>query len=271
MEKAVTVQNSNSLIPVEQIERMAMAFAKSGLFGIKTVEQGVALMLIAQAEGLHPAVAARDYHIIQGRPALKSDAMLARFQAAGGRVVWNAYTDTEVSGTFSHPAGGSATVAWTIAQAKTAGLTGKDVWKQYPRAMLRARVISEGIRTVYPGVSVGVYTPEEIEDFDAKPATKEVKAEIKEEAPVVVQEKKPVVTPVDPARTELFNQLKTSKWSREQLSAYSEKAFGNGSSAKLDNSQLKLLVSLAQTVEFDKAMTEFNVADDFQVTFEEHA
>jgi hypothetical protein len=31
--------------------------------------------------------------------------------------------------------------------------------------MLRARVISEGIRTVYPGVLTGEYTPEEVMDF----------------------------------------------------------------------------------------------------------
>jgi hypothetical protein len=31
--------------------------------------------------------------------------------------------------------------------------------------MLRARVVSEGIRTVFPGCVVGVYTPEEVNDF----------------------------------------------------------------------------------------------------------
>ena len=36
--------------------------------------------------------------------------------------------------------------------------------------MLRARCISEGIRSVYPGCVVGVYTPEEVEDF--KPQVK---------------------------------------------------------------------------------------------------
>jgi hypothetical protein len=35
--------------------------------------------------------------------------------------------------------------------------------------MLRARVVSEGIRTVFPGCVVGTYTPEEIQDFDSKP------------------------------------------------------------------------------------------------------
>jgi len=31
--------------------------------------------------------------------------------------------------------------------------------------MLRSRVISEGIRAVFPGCVVGVYTPEEVQDF----------------------------------------------------------------------------------------------------------
>jgi hypothetical protein len=158
---------SNALVPVADIERMANAVAKSGLFGIKTAEQGVALMLIAQAEGLHPAIAARDYHVIQGRPALKTDAMMARFQQAGGKVEWKVYTDDEVTGVFSHPQGGSLTVTWTLAQAKRIGLAGKDNWRNYPRAMLRARCISEGIRSVYPASVVGVYTPEEVQDFDA--------------------------------------------------------------------------------------------------------
>jgi hypothetical protein len=144
---------------------MALAIAKSGLFGMKSPEQAMALMLVAQAEGMHPAIAARDFHVIQGRPALKADAMLARFQAAGGKVRWTSYTNERVAAMFSHAAGGEVEIEWTIAQAKTAGLTGKDVWRQYPRAMLRARVISEGIRTVFPGVAVGVYTPEELGDM----------------------------------------------------------------------------------------------------------
>lgn len=155
-----------ALVPIQDIEKMAVAIAKSGLFGMKTPEQAVALMLIAQAEGMHPAIAARDYHVIQGRPALKADAMLARFQTAGGKVSWDVYTDAEVKATFSHPAGGSVTLSWTLAQATRIGLAGKDNWKNYPRAMLRARVISEGIRTVYPGCVVGTYTPEEVQDFE---------------------------------------------------------------------------------------------------------
>lgn len=158
----------SNLVPVSEIERMAGAVAKSGLFGIRTHEQAVALMLIAQAEGLHPAIAARDYHVINGRPTLKADAMLARFQQAGGSVKWGKLTDESVTGTFSHAQGGSAEITWTIDMAQRAGLLSNPTWKKYPRQMLRARVISEGIRTVFPGVTVGVYTPEEMEDIAAE-------------------------------------------------------------------------------------------------------
>lgn len=233
-------------------EKLALAIAKSNLFGMKTPEQALVLMSLCEAEGLHPVIAVRDYHIIQGRPALKSDALLARFQAAGGKVSWGSYTDTEVSGTFSHPQGGSVTLGWTIVQAKAAGLTGKDVWKQYPRAMLRARVISEAIRTVYPGVSVGVYTVEEAQDFDAKPAAQEVVAEV---APVIEPTPKVApIAPADPVRAELFTKLKTSKWAKEDLAKYSEAIYGVGTSAKLTTEQLSDLVQTATTVTFDEAM-----------------
>lgn len=162
-----------ALVPMTDLRQMAEAVAKSQLFGMKTAEQALALMLVAQAEGLHPATAARDYHIIQGRPTLKADAMLARFQQNGGVVEWVEYTDTKVSAKFSHHVNSPAPVLveWTFEQAKKIGLTGKDNWKNYPRAMLRARVVSEGIRTVFPAVAVGVYTPEEAEEFkDINPA-----------------------------------------------------------------------------------------------------
>jgi len=152
---------------------MAQAIASSKLFGITTPEQALSLMLVAQAEGLHPATAARDYHIVQGRPTLKADAMLARYLSSGGKVEWHEHTDQKVAATFSHPAGGSLKIEWDFARAKTAGLGSKDMWIKYPRQMLRARVISEGVRATNPAVAVGIYTPEEVTDFDEPKKRKE--------------------------------------------------------------------------------------------------
>lgn len=157
--------NNTQLVPVGDMQTMAGALAKSGLFGVKTSDQALALMIVAQAEGRHPGSVASDYHIIQGRASLKSDAMLARFQQAGGKVEWHDHSNEKVSGTFSHPQGGSLRIDWDMARAKSAGLGTKDNWRQYPRQMLRARVISEGVRAVFPAVLNGMYAPEEVQDF----------------------------------------------------------------------------------------------------------
>lgn len=164
----------SNIVPFQEMDQMADAIAKSGLFGMKDKASVLALMAVAQAEGLHPATAARDFHIIQGRPALKADAMLARFQLAGGKVTWKEYTDDRVTGTFAHPNGGELDVTWTIKQANQIGLVKPGSgWIKYPRAMLRSRCISEGIRSVFPGSVTGFYTPDEVESFD-EPKIKDI-------------------------------------------------------------------------------------------------
>jgi len=262
----------SNLIPVSDIEKMANVVAKSGLFGMKTPEQAMALMLIAQADGCHPAAAAKEYHIIQGRPALKADAMLARFQQAGGRVKWMAYSDSEVSGEFSHPAGGSVTISWTIEQAKRAGLTNKDVWKQYPRQMLRSRVISEGIRTVFPGVAVGVYTVEEVEDFDSKPLTKELKnvevtpfvppvqpkpAAVAASAEIVTSEEAaPVEAPAEDEATErkrLFSVIAKSPWTKQQKADHA-KARGYPDPKTMPLNHLRNMAEIVTNMTYDEYM-----------------
>lgn len=156
----------SNIVAFNDMQQMAEVAAGSKMFGFKNTQEAMAIMLLCQAENLHPAVAMRDFYVIQGRPALKADAMLARFQQAGGSVNWKEYTDEQVTGVFSHPSGGTLELTWTLAQAKKIGIATKDNWKNYPRAMLRARVISEGIRSVFPGCVVGVYTPEEVQDFE---------------------------------------------------------------------------------------------------------
>ena len=154
-------------VSLTQMERMASAIAKSNMFGVKTPDQALSLMLIAQSDGVHPARAMQEYHVIEGKPALRADAMLARFQAAGGFVRWVEMTDAVVRGEFTHPQGGTVTIDWTIERAKAAGLAHRGPWKAYPRAMLRARCISEGVRSVFPGIATGIYTAEETADIVA--------------------------------------------------------------------------------------------------------
>ena len=179
----------SNIVAYSEMEQMATAIAASGLFGMKDKNSVLALMAVAQAEGLHPATAARDFHIIQGRPALKADAMLARFQQAGGKVDWKDYTDERVTGVFSHPNGGELAVTWTIEQANKIGLVKPGSgWQKFPRAMLRSRCISEGIRSVFPGSVTGFYSPEEVSDFEPQTSNAKVLGKVEEVKPVELSE-----------------------------------------------------------------------------------
>ena len=120
------------------LERLAASIAQSGLFGIKTKDQAITLMMIAHAEGRHPALAARDYDIINGRPAKKAEAMLRDFLEAGGKVEWHAVTDELADATFTHPQTGSVRIDWDMKRAMTA-FGKKDMYSKFPRQMLRSR------------------------------------------------------------------------------------------------------------------------------------
>lgn len=156
---------NTAVIPYDQQERMARSLVNSRMFGIESVDQAMALMSIAQAENRHPAIIARDFHIIKGRPSKKAEAMMRDFIESGGRVEWHALDDTIADATFAHPQGGKVRITWDMARAKQAGLAGNDNYKKYPRAMLRSRCVSEGVRTVCPLATSGVYTPEEVQDI----------------------------------------------------------------------------------------------------------
>lgn len=156
---------ATEIIPYKDIAAMASAVVKSKFLGGNDSEV-LTLMLVAQAQGRHPASVAMDYNIVYGKPALKADVILGRYQQSGGCVKWLEMTDERVVGEFTHPQSGTIKIDWDIDRAKMAELAHKDTWKKYPRALLRARVISEGVRASYPAVLGGMYSTEEVSDFD---------------------------------------------------------------------------------------------------------
>jgi hypothetical protein len=157
------------VIPFDQLKQMATALGKNKLFG-KTAEELLPLMLIAEAEGKHPAIAAQEYDIIMGKPAINSRAALSRFQLSGGRIGWKERTDAIATAVFVHPSCiGEVEITWTIERAAKAGLTGKDNWRKIPAQMLSARVVAEGVRACFPACLSGMYTSEEVQDFVREP------------------------------------------------------------------------------------------------------
>jgi hypothetical protein len=152
----------------EQLERIAEYVAQSKMIGgIENKAQAMTLMLLSQAEGRHPLEAQQRYHMVKGRPSKKAEAMLADFIESGGNVEFHERSETRCDATFTHVSVKEPVrVTWTIDMARTAQLMGNDGWKKYPRAMLHARTVSEGVRAVYPKACHGMYTPQEVEDMD---------------------------------------------------------------------------------------------------------
>jgi len=142
------------------------------------------LLFLAQAHGLHPAFGLERYDLVDGKPSIKTEVALAYFLDSGGRVEWHEWTDQVAHATFTSSNGSSLTNKWTREQAKAImlekwdngskvkySLTSKDVWIQYPKAMLASRLISETLRRLDPRCFHGMTTVEEAyESSDVLPA-----------------------------------------------------------------------------------------------------
>jgi hypothetical protein len=163
---------------LEAVEKLGEMFAKSRLFGIDTPSQGVVMALTCMIENLTPVEFGKTYDVISGKLSMKAAAMHSKFQERGGRIEWIQYDSEVCEAKFIHKdyAPNGIVVRITldelknnkIAIAKDGGL--KVNYMKFPRQMLRARVISEGVRMVDPFIVSGVYTPEEVSDFDDKPS-----------------------------------------------------------------------------------------------------
>lgn len=170
---AVAEKPEWTIVGRDEMRELAAAAAGSGYFpGIKTVDQALTLMALCRSEGLDPMQAVRRYHIIEGRPVMRSDAMQAEFQRQGGRIVWLRFDNAACEAMFHHPihAPEGVKVGFSIEDARIAGLSDRPTWRRHPANMLRARVVTNGVRMILPGVVVGIYTEDEILDVVATDA-----------------------------------------------------------------------------------------------------
>lgn len=191
-------------IPVRDLEVMASRVAKSRLFSMDE-SQAFTLMLLCQSRGIHPIEAVMRYDIVQGRPAMKAEAMLAEFQRIGGSVEWLTDNDNaEVQeASFSHPTlcPKPKRVKFSMKDAARAGLAAKETWKRHPSNLMRARVVSTALRMLAPGIVTGIYTPEEVRDFEPpKPGETPppMNADVLQESPLPGLELPPVNPAAEP-------------------------------------------------------------------------
>lgn len=149
------------------ITQMAEVLVPSGMLPahIKTPAAAAAIILKGRELGIPPMQALSGIAVIQGKPVAGSELMLAiLYRDHGDNCLWFTET-TDVRCAVSYARRGwpeRREYAFTIDDAKRAGLLNNATWTKYPAAMLRARTISAVARMAFPDSIGGMYTPEEL-------------------------------------------------------------------------------------------------------------
>jgi len=162
-------------LPVERMADIAAvgeAIAASGMFGAKNAASGLIIAATCHQQGMTLLDFQRTFHIIDGKPSMKADAMLAKFRQAGGRYKIIENSETRAAAEFEFEGNPPRLMEYTMDDARRTGdcyegksTTVKYSWQKRPDDMLWARLVSRSVRRLAPEIVSGLYTPEEVEDF----------------------------------------------------------------------------------------------------------
>ena len=149
------------------MRQQAEVIAKSGLApkSVSTPDKILVIAMKARELALPPMQGLSHIHIVEGRPALSAELMVALVQRAGHklRVLETSSRKCVVEGVRADDPRHPSRVEWTMEDAQRAGVANKGPWKSYPAAMLRARAISALCRFAFADVLMGAsYVPEEL-------------------------------------------------------------------------------------------------------------
>lgn len=127
----------------------------------------LAVIIAGKELGLTAMQSVRALHIVEGKVSMSADLMVALCKRR--RAVCEFFQLVESTGeraTYEVKRAGERPVrlSFSLEDAQRAGLTGKDVWRKYGAAMLRARCAAAIARAVFPDLLMGIYDEDEIDD-----------------------------------------------------------------------------------------------------------
>jgi hypothetical protein len=158
---------------MDDMKFLGSMLATSGFFSdTKSVAQAVVKVLAGAEVGIGPIAAMSNINIVKGKPSFGSNLIAAQIKRHPNydyrvKLLTNDGCEIEffeMNGKGEWESLGDPYV-FSRGDAQTAGLLGKDNWKNYPRAMMFSRCISAGARTYCPDVFYShiAYTPEELD------------------------------------------------------------------------------------------------------------
>lgn len=168
---------------LEQMMQIAEKLAASGFLPtrLNTAGKVLATIMTGRELGLPPMLSTRSIRIMKdtGLPIISADVLLGAFKRMGGRGTFTVLTDTNATLELRHPNGDTHTETFSIEDARRAGLLAKsggtddagkrldNNWQKYPKAMLRSRCITAGLKSVGWEPAAGMYDADEAEEIAA--------------------------------------------------------------------------------------------------------
>lgn len=145
--------------------------------------------------GLHPMQAVQNIAVINGRPGVWGDAVLALVMGRNVLADFSEWCEGEGDNLTAYckvTRKGIPTPfirSFSVAEAKAAGLFGKDTYRAYLKRMLQMRARGFGLRDSCPDILKGTYLAEELEGepFGGGEATIPMPRRASETAPVVLE------------------------------------------------------------------------------------
>lgn len=184
IERAAGSRITNSLPPDKLVEAMF----KSGYFSdVKSLAQAYVKVLAGEELGLSPFASMTGLTMIEGKLGMTSNLMATLLQESRDydyRIVDSTNERAEIA--FYRGDTELGTSVFTIEDAQRAGLVKqKSAWEKYPKAMLFARALTQGIRLYCPIVTKGspAYTVEELGvevNQDGEPISPAIEVEVVE-------------------------------------------------------------------------------------------
>lgn len=126
------------------------------------------VLLKGEELGLQPVQSLGSIHVIEGKACCSAELTVALVMRSGKAEYFDLIESTAKVATYVTKRKGSereTKMSFTIEEATLAGLAGKNNWKTYPAAMLRARASQHLARAVYQEVTLGLVDEDEADEL----------------------------------------------------------------------------------------------------------
>jgi hypothetical protein len=185
--KAITpvTKATTALVPdARNLWQLAVGFFNSGMFpNVKNAYGAMTVIEMGREVGLPPIISLTTIDVIEGRPSMKGQAMLALVERHGIGIEIIQKDKKACRLKFTRPSKVSWIETFTIEDAKNIkdksgkALTDKTAWINYPEEMLFWRCVAKGSRVYCPDVILGLYAQEELDGAVSGPAAEPKPAE----------------------------------------------------------------------------------------------